>query len=100
MEWTRVARKSEKLTREKADFYLHHWEDFLRKYGKDADLMCKEFQFVEISGPDDFDEDEKDTYNRGDKMWVAVYPEDLENHTEEDGSLDKEWKNFEVWYGR
>lgn len=96
MEWTRVARKSEKLTREKADFYLHHWGEFIHKYGDAADLMCKEFQFVEVND----EEEDKDTYNRGDKMWVAVYPEDLENHTEPDGSLDPEWKNFEVWYGR
>jgi hypothetical protein len=58
--------------------------------------MCKEFQFVEIND----EEEEKDTLNRGDKMWVAVYPGDLESHTEPDGSLDPEWKTFEVWYGR
>ena len=33
-------------------------------------------------------------------MWVAVYPEDLEDHREEDGSMLQEWKTFEVWYGR
>ena len=93
----KMTRKNDKITRGQAEFYLNHWADFTRKYGNDADLMCKEFQYkiVESEKPDldkEIDPEEM--------MWVAVYPEDLEDHREEDGSMLQEWKTFEVWYGR
>ena len=92
-----MARKSEKITREKAEFYLNHWADFTHMYGNDADLLCREFQYKIV--PSEIDEIE-DTLDKENLMWVAVFPEDLEDHREEDGSMCKEWKNFEVWFGR